>query len=80
VGSLGTSHDTGGGGPSKLGIYVEDALILLCLVPLFIRGVFFRDETWTRVGLWIVLAIMLVVFVIRFRRVHRAFTGRDEDQ
>jgi len=54
-------------------------VILLSLIPLFVLGVFYRRTWWGQVGLAVVLLIVCVVFVIRLRRVHRAFTGRDED-
>ena len=66
-------------GGSKAALYIEDALILLAVVALFILSVFFRDRWWGQVGLGGVLIVMVVVFVFRFRRAHRAFTGRDED-
>ncbi|KPK62494.1 MAG: hypothetical protein AMK73_05995 [Planctomycetes bacterium SM23_32] len=62
---------------SRAAIYVEDSLILLSIAALFVLTVFFRRQWWGQVGLGLVLAIMGVVFVFRFRRVHRAFTGRD---
>jgi hypothetical protein len=68
------------GGPSKHGIYLEDAVILLALVPLFILTVFFRTTLWGQAGLLVVLIVMAVVFVRRLRRVHRSFTGRGEDE
>lgn len=57
-------------------MYVEDALILLAIVALFVLGVFFRRTSWGQGGLLVVLVVMAVVFVRRFRRTHRAFTGR----
>jgi len=60
-------------------ICLEDMVILLSLIPLFVLGVFYRRTWWGQVGLAVVLLIVCVVFVIRLRRVHRAFTGRDED-
>lgn len=66
-------------GSSKTHIYLEDALILLALIPLFVLTVFFRDELWAQVGLVVVLIVMALVFVRRLIRVHRAFTGGDEE-
>ena len=78
--ALSDPHDTGGRGPSKAGLYVEDAIILLALVPLFVLTVFFRNTLWGQAGLVVVLLVMVVVFVRRLRRVHRAFTQRDEEE
>jgi hypothetical protein len=64
--------------PPKKGVYVEDLLILICLVPLFILGVFFRDRWWAQAGLGLVLIVMAAVLVRRVRRVHRAFTDPEE--
>lgn len=61
-------------------LYVEDALIVLAIVALFILTVFFRTELWGQVGLAGVLLLMVIVLFFRFRRVHRAFTGRDEEE
>ena len=66
------------GDGSRTGVYVEDLVILVTLVPLFILGVFFRFTWWGQTGLVVLLVVMAAVFVRRFRRVHRAFTGRDE--
>jgi Ca2+/Na+ antiporter len=77
--ALSDPHDTGGRGPSKVGLYAEDAIILLTLVPLFVLTVFFRNTTWGQVGLGVVLVAVLVVFVRRLRRVHKAFTEPDEE-
>ncbi len=71
-------HESGGA-ESKLGLYVEDALILLAVAALFVLGVFFRNTQWGQVGLGVVLVVMVIVFVRRLRRVHRAFTGRDDE-
>lgn len=66
------------GNGSRTGVYVEDLVILLSLVPLFILGVFFRLTWWGQAGLAVLLVAMVALFVRRFRRVHKAFTGRDE--
>ncbi len=63
----------------KSHIYLEDALILLGIVALFVLTVFFREETWGQVALVVLLLVMVVVFVRRLRRVHHAFTGQDEN-
>jgi membrane protein YdbS with pleckstrin-like domain len=73
-------HENGGRKRAKVGLYVEDAVILLAIVPLFVLTVFFRDTLWGQVGLGVVLVVMVIVFVRRLRRVHRAFTGRDEEE
>jgi energy-coupling factor transporter transmembrane protein EcfT len=62
----------------KSRIYIEDALILLGIVALFVLTVFFRRETWGQIALGALALAMAVIFVIRLRRVHRAFTGRDQ--
>ncbi len=67
-------------GSSKTPIYIEDALILLALVPLFVLTVFFRGQRWAQVGLVVVLIVMVIVFVRRIRRVHRAFTSEENDE
>ena len=59
--------------PQKIGVYAEDALILLCIALLFWLGVLHRHEAWAQIVLGLVLVVMLVVFFIRMRRVHRAF-------
>lgn len=66
--------------PSKKTIYIEDALILLALIPLFVLTVFFRDALWAQACLVVLFLVMVVIFVRRLRRVHRAFTGQDEEQ
>ncbi|MBS3762805.1 MAG: hypothetical protein KGZ25_05815 [Planctomycetes bacterium] len=63
----------------KLSIYVEDALILLAIVCLFVLGIFFRSELWAQVVMIVVLGVMLVVFGRRLTRVHRAFE-KEQDQ
>jgi len=74
---MGTPPPSDGRTP-KLHIYAEDALILLGIAALFVLTVFFRDETWGQVALVVLAAAMAVIFVIRLRRLHRAFTGRDQ--
>lgn len=68
-----------GRGSRRTQIYIEDALILLAVVALFVLAVFFRETLWGQVALGVVLLVMAVVFYFRLRRVHRAFTGRGED-
>jgi len=63
----------------RAGIHGEDLLILLSVVALFILTVFFRRTSWGQGALVGVLLLMAVVFWRRFRRVHRAFTGREDD-
>jgi hypothetical protein len=65
-------------GGSRLAIYVEDGLVLLGIAALFVFTVFFRERWWGQVALMATGLVMVVVFIRRFRRVHRAFTGRDE--
>ena len=62
---------------SRTALYVEDVLILLSVVALFVLGVFFRRDLWGQVALVVVLVLMGVVCLFRMRRVRRAFTGRD---
>lgn len=64
---------------SKTAIYVEDVLIILGVVALFVLAVFFRHQWWGQVGLVGVLIVMGIVFFFRLRRVHRAFTGRGDE-
>ena len=59
------------GRSSRLALYVEDIVILLALIPLFILAVFFRRTWWGQAGLAVVLIVMGVVFFFRVRRVHR---------
>jgi hypothetical protein len=47
-------------------------------VALFVLGVFFRGRWWGQAGLGVVLVVMVIVFVRRLRRVHRAFMERDD--
>jgi membrane protein implicated in regulation of membrane protease activity len=63
----------------KSQLYFEDLLIFLGVAALFVLGVFFRETIWGQAGLYCLLAVMLFVFVRRFRRVHRAFKEKDED-
>lgn len=63
---------------SKKALYVEDLVIFLAIVVLFVLGVFFRDKLWAQAVLVVVLAVMIGVCVSRVRRAHRAFTGRDD--
>ena len=64
-------------GDEKSKLYVEDLLIILAVGALFVLGVLFREASWSKPGLIVVLAVMAIVFVSRFRRVHRAFKDRD---
>jgi len=57
---------------SRLVIYVEDGLILLSIALLFWLWVLHRREDWARIAMIPVLGMMLVVFVHRVSRVHRA--------
>jgi hypothetical protein len=66
-------------GEDKSGLYLEDLLIFLAVGALFVLGVLFRDRSWSKPGLIGVLVVMVLVFISRFRRVHRAFKGQDED-
>jgi membrane protein implicated in regulation of membrane protease activity len=63
----------------RAGIHGEDLLILLSVVALFILTVFYRDTSWGQGALVAVLILMVVVFWRRFRRVHRAFKGQEDD-
>ena len=60
-------------------LYVEDLLIFLGVAALFTLTVFFRRTLWGQVGLCLLFVVMLYVFARRLRRVHRAFTRKDED-
>ena len=62
--------------PSRRRIAVEDMLILLSIGALFVLGVFFRTRMWAQVALGGVLVVMLALFVVRFRRLHRAFKAQ----
>ncbi len=63
---------------SKKALYIEDLVIFLAIVVLFVLGVFFREKLWAQVALVVVLAVMIGVGISRVRKVHRAFTGRDD--
>jgi len=63
----------------RAGIHGEDLLILLSVAALFILTVFFRQTDWGQGALVGVFILMVVVFWRRFRRVHRAFKGEDDD-
>jgi hypothetical protein len=60
-------------------VHGEDLLILLSVVALFFLTVFFRRTAWGQGALIGVLILMAVVFWRRFRRVHRAFKGREDE-
>ncbi len=62
--------------PEAPGIYIEDGLILLSIGLLFVLTIFFRREAWAQWALGAVFLLMLIVFVRRFSRAHRAFKGR----
>ena len=62
--------------PSKRQVAVEDMLTLLSIGALFVLGVFFRTRMWATVALGAVLAVMLVLFIVRFRRLYRAFKAQ----
>ncbi len=64
-------------GQKSLAVYVEDALILVSVALLFVLAVFYRGRTWGQVALLVVLAVMVIIFVRRLRRTHRAFKGRE---
>ncbi len=64
---------------SKAALYFEDALIFLAVAALFVLTVFFRHRLWGQVALFGVLIVMVIVFIFRLRRVHRAFTGRGDE-
>jgi len=59
-------------------IIIEEILILASLGLLFVLGVFYRQEIWAQICLTGILVVMLLVFVIRSRRVQRAFKEREE--
>ncbi len=63
----------------RTGIYGEDVLILLSVVALFVLAIFFRHTWWGQGALAGVLVLMAAVFWRRLRRVHRAFTGREDE-
>lgn len=63
----------------KTALYVEDVLIVLAVVALFVLAVFFRRTWWGQAALVGVLIVMGVVFFFRLRRAHRAFTGRGDE-
>ena len=64
--------------PTRSGIYLEDFVILVSVVALFVLTVFFRYYWWGQACLVAVLIAMVVVFLRRMGRVHRGFTGGDE--
>ena len=61
---------------SKLIIHVEDGLILLSIGLLFWLWVLHRREAWAQIAMLPVLGMMLIVFVHRVTRVHRAMRNR----
>jgi membrane protein implicated in regulation of membrane protease activity len=63
----------------RAGIHGEDVLILLSVAALFVLTVFCRHTWWGQGALIGLLVLMAVVFWRRFRRVHRAFTGREDE-
>jgi len=62
--------------PGSSGLFIEDALVLLSIGLLFVLTIFFRRKQWGQMALMAVLLMMVVVFVRRLRRTHRAFKGR----
>ncbi len=70
------TEDSEGRDSSKTALYLEDVLILWAVAALFVLAVFFREKWWGQAGLVVVLVAMVAVFIFRFRRTHRAFTGR----
>ena len=73
------SHEIEDDQGPRAGIHGEDVLILLSVVALFFLTVFCRHTLWGQGALAGVLILMAVVFWRRFRRVHRAFTGQEDD-
>ena len=73
------SHESKDDQGSRAGICGEDVLILLSVVALFVLAIFFRHAWWGQVALVGLLVLNAVVFWRRFRRVHRAFTGREDE-
>ena len=73
------SHEPGDDRKPGPGIHGEDVLIVLSVVALFVLSAFYRDTSWGQGALVGVLVLMAVVFWRRFRRVHRAFTGREDE-
>ena len=61
-------------------IVIEDALILVSIALLFVLAVFFRRESWAQWALGGVLVTMVIVFLRRSRRTHRAFKGTAGDE
>jgi len=70
------TEDSEGRDSARTALYLEDVLILWAVAALFVLAVFFRDRWWGQAGLVAVLVVMVAVFIFRFRRTHRAFTGR----
>ena len=62
----------------KAALHVEDVAILLSVGALFVLTVFFREEVWAQILLVGVFLLMVVVFILRFRRVHRAFQDQED--
>ena len=62
--------------PSRRRIILEDMLILVAIGALFVLGVFFRTRMWAQITLGVVLAVMLILFVVRVRRMYRAFRAQ----
>ena len=58
-----------------LWVYIEDALLLVTIVLLFVLTIFFRHELWAQYVLAALLVLMLIVFIRRLRRASRAFKG-----
>ena len=57
----------------KRAIIFEDVLILVSIALLFVLGVFYREALWGQIALGGVLVVMIVVFIARSRRMHKAF-------
>lgn len=62
-------------GRPEAGILVEDVLIILSTVGLFVCWIF-RHRHAAQIGLWAILTLMIVVFIRRQRRFRRAFSRK----
>lgn len=65
---------------TRRNLYVEDALILVCIGLLFWLGVLRRHQPVAQILLGAVFIVMLVVFVRRIRRTYRAFKDKRDER
>ena len=56
--------------------FLSLSMLMVSRWVVFVLTIFFRREPWGQLALLAVLLVMVVVFVRRLKRTHRAFKGR----